>query len=241
MNKLRKVANRIKKANKPKLDIQRLDTSVDGEKFDRTVKKVINLLSYTRKREIAYSATEFDTGYHSLNILGHQFSGQRNPRKRFEGLPISLKGKSVLDIGCNQGGMLHTFADDITWGVGIDYDNKMINVANKIKSVEKNHHLDFYVFDLENENLDYFNDFIPGDKVDVVFLLSVCMWIKNWKSVILKAKEISLAMIFETNGKDHVQQEQINFLKKNYKNVEIVTEKSDDDPKQKNRKLFYCY
>ena len=57
----------------------------------------------------------------------------------------------MLDIGCNQGGMLYELSNRIKYGVGIDYDSRMINVANKIKSHNKLNHLDYYVFDLEKE------------------------------------------------------------------------------------------
>ena len=161
--------------------VERLDTTKDDENFDSSIKRVMNLLSYTKKSGVSYSGGKFNTGYHSFNIKGYEFAGQRNPKLRFENLPFSLKGLSVLDIGCNQGGMLHAFSDEIKHGVGIDYDSRMINVANKIKSYTEANNLDFYVFNLENENLDYIRDFLKEEKVDLAFLLSICMWIENWK------------------------------------------------------------
>jgi len=200
----------------------------------------MNLLNYTKKSGVSYSAGQFDSGYHSFDLDGHHFSGQRDPKLRFKDLPISLEGKSVLDIGCNQGGMIHAFSDDLSWGVGVDYDSRMINVANRIRSFKSSKNTDFYVFDLEQEPLDYISDMLPEARVDVVLLLSVCMWIKNWKEVIRYAESISSHMIFETNGSEEQQGSQIAMLQSVYKKVELIHERSEDDASQKLRKLYYC-
>src|SRR5574337_1044888 len=71
--------------------------------------------------------------------------------------------------------MLFSIADRIRSGVGVDYDYKMINVANRIRSYKGTANLDYYVFDLEKENLELLRNFIQSQKVDIVFLLSVCM------------------------------------------------------------------
>ena len=234
-NLINKIRNRRYKS-----EVLRIDTSEDDDNFGRGIKKVINLLSYTKTSSVSYSAVGFDSGYHSFKIDEHEFKGQRDPKFRFKDLPISLKGKSVLDIGCNQGGMLYAFSDEIKYGIGIDYDSRMINAANKIKSYAKTCNIDYYVFNLEDENLDYINDFMPEDRVDVVFLLSVCMWIKNWKDVIKFSSRISENMIFESNGSEEQQNEQINYLKKIYKNVVLINERSEDDSSQKFRKLLLC-
>jgi SAM-dependent methyltransferase len=237
---LKKILLKFKK-NKYVVPVERLDTTKDDKNYDKNIKKVMNLLSYTRKSGVSYSGGQFDTGYHSFTINGYEFSGQRNPKLRFQNLPFSLKNLSVLDIGCNQGGMLYAFSDEIKYGVGIDYDGRMINAANKIKSYTRSENLDFYIFNLESENLEYINDFLPAEKVDVVLLLSVCMWIGNWKEVISFANTISKKMIFESNGNPEQQEEQIKYLNSIYQNVSLINEQSDDDLTQKNRKLFVCY
>ena len=83
-------------------------------------------------------------------------------------------------------------------------------------------------------------EFLPVNKVDIAFLLSVCMWIKNWKEVIDLAAEVSDHLLFESNGRTEQQVEQIAYLRKRYKNVQQLSEKSEDDTGQKNRKLFFC-
>ena len=223
-----------------KFEHQRFGTK-DDKDYPIGIKKVLNLLSYTKTSSVSYSAGAFDSGYHSFKIDDYEFKGQRNPKQRFKDLPFSLIGMSVLDIGSNQGSMLYTFADEIKYGVGIDYDSRMINVANKIRSYKNINNIDYYVFNLETENLEYINDFLPDNQVDVVFLLSICMWIKNWKEVIDFSAKVSPKMIFESNGNPQQQEEQIDYLKKTYKNVDIINETSEDDSSQKLRKLIYCH
>ena len=208
--------------------------------FNSEELKVINLLNYTKKSGATYSGELYNSGYHTLQLGDKTLVGQRNPSERFKNIPYDFTGKTVLDIGSNQGGMLHACADKIKQGIGIDYDSKMVNVANKIKSFSKNQHLQFYVFDLEKENLSYIKDLLPGNGVDISFLLSVCMWLKNWKEVIDFVKSISTHLLFESNGSVAQQEEQIDYLKSNYKEVHLINEVSDDDPLQKNRKLLLC-
>ena len=203
--------------------------------------KIINLLNYTKRSTSAYDGEGYDVGYHSFNINGKKLKGQRDPTQRFSNVKYDFTGKSVLDIGCNQGGMIHEISDQIKHGVGIDYDSRMINVANRIRAYRKSPNTDFFVFNLEDEPLDMIRDFLPEGKVDVVFLLSVCMWFKNWKDVVKFAFDISDAVLFESNGKVEQQNEQIAYLNELYSKVELLAATSEDDAGQKKRKLLICY
>lgn len=218
----------------------RYDTqSEDIDSLSRDERKVINLLDYTKQNNISYNAAKFDAGYHEIQLGKYTLTGQRKPRQRLELAPYDFSGKTVLDIGCNQGGMLHALACDIKQGIGLDYDSKMINVANRIKSLKNTGNVQFYVFDLEKESLDLIDNFLP-DTVDIVFLLSVCMWIENWRDVIRKASTISNFMLFESNGTNEQQQEQYEMLVKTYDMIQLLQDSSPDDPGQKNRKLYFC-
>jgi SAM-dependent methyltransferase len=172
-------------------------------------------------------------------INGMLVQGQRDPRARLALVPVDLHGKSVLDIGSNQGGMLFAL-EQPKWGVGIDFDSRMVNVANRLRDAGKHHALNFFVFDLEKEPLALIHDFLPEPKVDVAFLLSVCMWLKNWREVVDFAASVSEAMLFETNGTDRQQTEQEEHLRGIYRKITTLAAASDDDPKQKRRKLLYC-
>jgi SAM-dependent methyltransferase len=219
---------------------ERLPLKGSGDVRNRSFRQIHNLLNYTKTSGSYYSGLQFPAGYHSIEIDGHRLQGKRDPAKRLERIPIDFSGKTLLDIGCNQGGMLFQLDRTIKSGVGIDYDPRMINVANRISALRGADNLQFYVFDLEQEPLALLEDLIPVPKVDVVFLLAVCMWLKNWQSVISCAARISDMMIFESNGTESQQTAQIAYLKELYRDVTLLAEHSDDDPKQKKRKLFWC-
>jgi SAM-dependent methyltransferase len=230
----------LKYFRKKKFSPLRTEFDDSIKEFSKEELKLINLLNYTKKSASTYSGELYDIGYHTLKLGDKTLVGQRNPQERFKNVPYDFKGKSVLDIGSNQGGMLNACAGEIEFGVGIDYDARMVNVSNRIKEYSNTKNLQFYVFDLENEKLEYIKDFLPADKVDICFLLSVCMWLKNWKELILFVQSISETLLFESNGSDEQQQEQIDFLKSTYKEVLLINEISDDDPLQKKRKLLVC-
>lgn len=225
---------------KKKFTPKRIDIHIDNENYSTEELKVINLLNYTKKSGSTYSGELYSSGYHTLKLKNKTLKGQRNPEERFKNVPFDFKNKSVLDIGSNQGGMLNACAKEIKFGIGVDFDTRMVNVANRIKEHSDNKNLQFYVFDIEKEKLAYLKDLIPVNKVDICFLLSVCMWVKNWKELLNFVKEISTELLFESNGNDQQQQEQINYLKKIYTDVDLINEISDDDPLQKNRKLLLC-
>jgi SAM-dependent methyltransferase len=206
---------------------------------ERVFRQIQNILNFTKTSNSHYSAEQFPAAYHTINVNGRQVPGQRDPSKRLASVPVDFHGQTVLDLGCNQGGMLHQIRSLIKWGVGIDYDPRMINAANRIKSVNASENIGFYVLDLQNDPLELICDFMPDQKADICFLLSVCMWLKNWQQVIDFAHSKSNSMLFETNGSALQQNEQINYLRAKYSVVNMLSGISDDDPIQKFRKLFY--
>lgn len=214
-------------------------SAVAGENSPNSV-RVLNLLQYTTTSGSDYDAASFQSGYHSITLDGKAYTGQRRPGDRLRTVPFDFHGKSVLDIGCNQGGMLLELSSVLSWGVGIDYDHRMVNAANRVRRHRGDTDLDFFVFDLESEPLDYIGDFLRSDRVDIVFLLSVCVWIKNWKDVVDWSVSIADNMLFESNGSDEQQLEQEMYLRKHFRNLTLVAGTSDDDPGQKSRKLYLC-
>lgn len=201
--------------------------------------KIKNLLQYTVTSGSAYNGRHYEGGYHTLTIHGEVIKGQRNPKQRLEDIPFDFNNKTVLDIGSNQGGMLFAVQDKIKEGVGIDFDHRLVNVANRIRSSHKYHNLNFFVFNLENEDHNLINNF-ADNKFDIVFLLSVCMWIKNWRELCKWCSANAKSCLFETNGKKDQQLEQVELLKTLYKKVTLIRDKSDDDASQSKRKLYYC-
>jgi SAM-dependent methyltransferase len=203
------------------------------------IRQVRNLLNYTKTSGTRYSARHCPAGYHTIELGGHRLEGQRQPAERLALVPFNFRGKTVLDIGCNQGGMLFEICGTLKEGVGIDFDSRMVNAANRIKAVRRAEKVHFFVFDLEKEPLDLILDFLPEERVDIVFLLAVCTWVSNWREVIDFAANISTSMLFETTGTDEQQADQENYLRRLYRNVVLLAGTSEDDRLQKRRRLFY--
>lgn len=202
--------------------------------------KILNAIGYAKMGEVSYSAYKYPGGYHTIEIDGEVFEGQRKPAERLAQLDYDFAGKTVLDIGCNQGGIVFETARNARWAVGIDYDSRMINVCNLIRRQMKRENTDFYVFDLDRDPFSLIVDFLPETRVDCIFLLSVCKWIGRWRELIEFCSQISDCMVFETNGSAEQQQVQVDFLNKVYATVQMVSERSDDDSDQVNRMLFFC-
>lgn len=214
---------------------------IPGAGSEGEIDRLMNLLTYTKSSGSAYSADQYPAGYHTLVLDDRVLAGQRQPSARLDLLPISLEGLAVLDIGCNQGGMLLEAARrGIRWGVGIDYDSRMVNAANKVRQYREASNLDFFVFNLEKEQLPLVYDFLPDERVDVIFLLSVCMWIENWRDVIVFFSKMAPNMLFESNGSDEQQDAQAKCLTENFRAVSVLQLASEDDEKQKKRKLYFC-
>lgn len=219
---------------------ERVPVQQEDDQRSRELTNLKNVLTYTKTSQSVYSADPYPAGYHTLNVHGETLKGQRQPSERLAQVPFDFAGKTVLDIGSNQGGMLFAVADQIKAGVGLDYDSRMTNAANKIKSVMGHQHLNFFVFDLEKDAFGLVEDFLGSDQVDIIFLLSVCMWIENWKDVITYCAGLSDTMLFETNGSREQQDEQEAFLRTCYTKFDRLAETSEDDPVQKHRRLILC-
>ena len=212
--------------------------SRDPDPHRRDAKQIINLLNYSKTSNSSYCADEFEAGYHTITLNGEQLDGQRDPTTRLQNVPLDFADKTILDLGCNQGGMLFQVADRAKWCVGLDYNPNLINVSNRIRAAKGAFNSNFYVFDFDRQDLQLIRDFLPGERVDVCFLLSVCMWLKNWRAVIEFAASVSDFVLFEANGTERQQQEQIEGLRNSFRNVRMLADQSPDDPTQKRRKLL---
>lgn len=204
---------------------------------DAETARIINLLSFTKTSGTSYAAKDFPAGYHEISLGDVVLKGQRNPRARLDLVPYDFNGKSVLDIGCNQGGMVFAVADRVKWAIGLDYDYKMVNACNRIKISRAQNQLGFYVFDIDKDPQELVLDFIPEANIDIVFLLSVCMWVKKWRPLIDLCRKTAPAMLFEANGTQDQQEEQLAYLATRYANLSVLAGTSEDDPGQKKRQL----
>jgi len=157
--------------------------------------------------------------------------GNRDPLTRIQTLPIDLKGKTVLDLGCNCGGMLYAVHNKIKHGIGFDINSSAIANANQIKNDYSINNLEFHVKDLEHHT-----DFeIPS--TDVTFMLSISRWVTTWKEVLKRINSDVLIFEAHSKAKSNEAQEQIDFVKTVYPNVEhLLTAKEIKNV----RSLYYC-
>ncbi len=208
---------------------------------DKEINKIVKLLDYTKEKN-AYSGKKFEAGYQTHKLGDTVLVGQRDMGKRFEKIPYDFTNKTVLDIGTNQGGMLFAIADKIKYGVGVDYNPKLVNVANRIKSFSQVNNVDFYVFDLDKEQHSMINNFLKTDKVDICFFLSMCRWVNKWRNVIDYIYKVSDTLLFEANGSQELKAEEIEYINKKYKKVILLSNQSDDDKvPNRTRALYICY
>jgi 2-polyprenyl-3-methyl-5-hydroxy-6-metoxy-1,4-benzoquinol methylase len=207
--------------------------------FMNNINKIKNMLRYTTTSKTSYNGKGFEGGYHTLNICDTVIPGQRKPDDRIRNVPYDFKNKTVLDIGSNQGGMLYSVHDKINEGVGIDFDYRLVNVANRIKSSHQYNNINFYVFDLNKEDFNLINN-LSSSTYDIVFLLSVCMWIDTWRELCTWCATNIKSCLFETNGSATQQDEQVALLLTLYSKVALINKKSSDDPGKAKRRLYFC-
>jgi SAM-dependent methyltransferase len=173
------------------------------------------------------SHKKFSYNYTTIRINDEIIEGTRDPLNRLNCLPIDFLNKSVLDLGCNVGGILFAISNKISRGYGYDVNPMAIDTANSIKEKHRLDHLEFFLENLENaENIDF-------PRTDIVFMLSIAVWIPNWKNIIEKLNPSLL--IFEAHGKQDTKSNQVNFLKSKFTKVLLI-----ETPEGDYRNLYLC-
>ncbi len=119
------------------LHFSRLDPEAAPTEAERQKYKVLNVIRYTQNSRTAYAAVGYPAAYHTIQIGNEVIEGQRDPVARLAAVSYDSSGKTLLDIGCNQGGMLFALSEQIKYGIGIDYDSNMINAANRIRALKQ--------------------------------------------------------------------------------------------------------
>jgi 2-polyprenyl-3-methyl-5-hydroxy-6-metoxy-1,4-benzoquinol methylase len=198
----------------------RYDTSI--------IKEIGAALQLTTKSSHynGWSNSRKEYGYHSFSIFNVNIIGQRNPIQRITKMRkmYDFADKSVLDLGCNTGGILfHLFG--IKSGIGVDFDATCISAANCIKkNLGLYSYLDFIQRDLQKDDIS--DLFIK--KYNVIFLLSLGSWIKNWKEIYQLAIRCAPILFIETNN-DKEGIPQLELFKEHNCTLELVSDCSDDD------------
>ncbi len=201
---------------------------------------ILKVLDYTKANKEWFDSRDLVAGYHSVELKGQHFRGQRDPAARLEKLGLDFTGKTVLDVGCSNGGLLHRLAPVVALGVGVDYNAKCINAANVLKASGDYRNIHFYVFDLDREDISLLPNFMLGHDIDICLFLNLSLWVKNWKAVFRFCSERSKVMVFEAHGSEEQQQEQLDYVSTIYSSVGLASYESDDDPTYAKRRMYLC-
>jgi len=174
-----------------------------------------------------HNRTEF--GYHSFHIQTIDIEGQRNPVKRFEKIKphYDFTGKTVLDLGCNTGGMLFHIPE-ISKGVGIDFDGLCIDSCNVWKDwLLFTANYEFHKMDLNQFAVNKWTT-EHDVKPDIIFLLSLGSWVQNWRTLYTSCFECAPYLLLETNN-DKEGAPQLELFRQLGGTITCVSENSDDD------------
>lgn len=174
-----------------------------------------------------HNRTEF--GYHSFHLQTIDIEGQRNPVRRFEKIKphYDFTGKTVLDLGCNTGGMLFHIPE-IKHGLGIDFDGLCIDSCNVWKSwLFYANQLEFHKMDLNGFDVRQWCE-EKAVKPDIIFLLSLGSWVKDWVKLYTACFEVAPYLLLETNN-DREGAPQLELFRQLGGVITMVSENSDDD------------
>jgi PST family polysaccharide transporter len=214
---------------------------MDGrEPDDAEILNIFKVLDEVRRSGEQYSGAGAVVGYHSLELKGKKFRGQRECAERLAQVPYDFKHKVVVDLGCNVGGMLHCLGKTIRRGYGFDVNPNCINAAQLIRNLNQAGNLEFYTFDLDAQPMSLLNCFLQGQKPDICFLLSMCRWLERWEEVVCEASQLAGTLLFESNGSPREQEKQAALLQKYFQQVNLISESSPDDFVLGDRKLYLC-
>ena len=133
-------------------------------KYDihRKIRKKIH--SYSKsKKDLTY---DYSGGYFYQSSERINLSGLRSSKKRTLNYSINeiLKNKDILDVGTNSGFLLFELENNFKSILGIDYNQKLINLANIVKDYLDEKKIFFICADFETHKFD--------KKFDVIFSLA---------------------------------------------------------------------
>lgn len=178
---------------------------------------------------------EFPAGYHAFDTYGFKIKGQRDNKIRLTKLKkiIDLEGRSIIDFGCNTGGLLFHWPSP-SHAVGLDFDTKAIGFANAFVQAlrkldfEVSRRFEFYVQDLDNLDYTILGKMMRDCKVDTVLLLSIGSWVKSWKDLYSFLSKWPVDIILETNN-DVEGLQQIQLFVNLGKEISLISDSSNDD------------
>ncbi|NQY38148.1 MAG: cupin-like domain-containing protein [Alteromonadaceae bacterium] len=203
----------------------------------RSIRKVSDHSKSDRKE---YEEKGSLTGNLIQSTQEKEFHNQGDLKGRLAAIGYDFYNKRVLDVGCSIDSLLHTLAGQITSGVGIVANDQSVNNTNALKAMKHTNNIQFYTFDLDNGNLSVLRDFLFATPVDVCFFINLVLCVKRWKQVFRLCAEQSTTMLFEVQGSEEQQTEQLNFIQSIYTDIRLSRELSGDDLTYAKRQIYIC-
>jgi len=199
-----------------------------SDEIINTIKK--NLSNTTKESHYNGWNNRTTYGYHSFKINNIDLLGQRRPWIRLNKMKeyYDFKDKTLIDFGCNTGGMIFHLPE-LKNAFGLDFNKECIDSCNYISSIiQNNTNYTFIKQDLNNFDFNMFLKKSSITKVDIIFLLSLGSWIKEWKQLYKECLKYSDNIILETNN-DIEGKPQLNLFETLNCNITLISDNSQDD------------
>lgn len=208
-----------------KIPLKYLDIKYPEETIDCIKEYLIKTTEKAYSNNWGNKRRGLDYGYHSFNIYNVNILGQRNPKERIDIFKkyIDFNNKTVIDFGCNSGGML-LHLPEIKKGYGFDYSLECIKSAEFIRDTLMYSNTVFIHQDL---NKFIYDEHIKED-IDIIFLLSLGSWVQKWKELYTIAYNKSSMIILETNN-DNEGKSQLLLFKELGARIILISKSSNDD------------
>ena len=206
--------------------------------------RIINTSRSFKKKLTRHILKTPDVAYCSFEtknfVVGESIS-QRSSRKRIERFGINIdniKGKTVLDLGCNCGAMLFQLSNyGIKAGLGIEYDADKVDIANEIARLSEISNLEFSQGDLDTMQPDKIGKF------EVVLALAIEAHVNDREKLFdFISKVTKEVLYFEGNSRCDV--EEVSKILKNigFKHINYIGFCNDDiREKNNNRPMIAAF
>ena len=119
---------------------------------DRKIRKDLSLINLRKDKNFF----DYGVGYFYQSFGKLKIRGLRDTlyRKEIINLDKFTQNKKILDIGTNSGFLLMELNNNFNNALGIDYNPKLIQLANKVKDYLQISNINFKTINFETENID---------------------------------------------------------------------------------------
>lgn len=207
--------------------------------FKLLLKRKLEICSQSFNKKGTRHVTKSGRIYSSFSIPTFSIEpeiAQRDNVRRLEKIKISnkeMKNKTILDLGCNTGGMLfelQNFSPEKC--VGLEYDYEKIKVANRVAAFAGIQNTIFIHEDLDKIDLSKYQE-----KYDYVFCLSINAHVKDEKKLFKTLGHFTKkVLIFEGNEGTIIEKVKESLIKEGFSIFEDYGFCDDDVIEENNKR-----